>query len=299
MVTPTPTKIKNGVIGLNYILQDDAHYDNYGSNVRNESFCAINCFEGYSLRKQFEICWNRASEQHTNQLRHYIISFSKNEVDPENQAEMNLAMETAVDYFQEAFPNRQIIVALQRDGRGAMGNDCDLSPSANGLTPEQRSRGYFRKTCTAYMKEHFFDKYGINYDYGRNRGKYGLYERTFAETLDEYKRAFDGLKAEQAKDKPDKDAIADYEATIKDNKYVWKAHLTQNIRAARDSSVSWDDFVNRLGDFGVILEDSGKHIKYKLDPEEYARYTDAPYPDHPICRGKTLDPSFARDELIG
>ncbi len=68
MATPTPTKIKNGIDGLKYILEGDAHY---GDGQRNQYITKINCFDGISTYKQFGACWDLASDQHETQLRHW------------------------------------------------------------------------------------------------------------------------------------------------------------------------------------------------------------------------------------
>ena len=205
MVTPTPTRIQNGIIGLKYILEGEAHY---GDGNRNEYLSYINCLETKSnngIYKQFQACWKLASAQNETQLRHFIISFSNRELSADNESDIILAHEWATEFFAEAFPGRQILVATQRDNKNrilhvhAMVNNCRIG-DGKGFTESERSRGYFRIKATEFFKQKFAEN-NINYDYGRKHDRsYGLFEREFfdaesTEKLEKHLKAFQAYKA--------------------------------------------------------------------------------------------------------
>ena len=72
-------RIKFGRAGLDYLYKEESHD---GMHQRNEYISTVNCIDGVDLYKQFQYYWDRADERHQTQLRHYVISFSDREIDP-------------------------------------------------------------------------------------------------------------------------------------------------------------------------------------------------------------------------
>ncbi|MCR5291168.1 MAG: relaxase/mobilization nuclease domain-containing protein, partial [Treponema sp.] len=300
MVTPTPKRIKNGAAGLNYILKEAAHY---GEGPRNQYLSYVNMVEGVSFEKQFQYFWNRASDEHQVQMRHFIISFSDRELNANRSEDIQFAHENSTEYFKETFPNRQMLIATQIDGKShlihchAMISDCDILDS-KGFTEQERSRTFFRKTATDFFKKKFKEN-DIKYDYGRNHDPitYSQFERVFSEKAKRFMELQNVIDEEVFSDHPNQDKIAKLKVEQKDYKYVWKEHLKSKIQEAKEHSVSYDDFVEKLSDYGVKYIDSGKHNKFELFEKEYKKYTLKPFPKKSVCRGKTLSPDFSRDAL--
>lgn len=294
------TRIKQGKAGLNYILNEAAHNNH---EQRNEYVTGVNLMDGVSWYKQFQYYWDRANDGHETQLRHLICSFSARELDPENSADVRRAHELFTEYVQAYYPNRQIVVATQIDGKSglvhchAMINDCDMVDT-RGCNEQQRYYKFFMKTCDDFMQEH-----GIQLDAGRNKDVVSqktfeqIYEMKCKETIAQKKGLFEQLK--RAKDRGnamEAEQIMKKIGEIKEP-YIFKEHLKQRIQEAKEEAVSYDDFMQKLDSKGVIAEDSGKHNKFRLKEEEYAKFTDKPYPAKATCRGKTLSPDFSREAL--
>ena len=294
------TRLKTGKAGLNYILHEAAHN---GNDVRNQYLTGINLVDGVSWYKQFQYCWDRAADGHETQLRHLIASFSDRELDPNNPNDVRLGHELAVEYAEIYYPNRQIIVGTQTDGQGGyihchmMVNDCDIIDSSC-CNEQQRTFAYFMNTFDEFIKER-----GIVIDYGRNKDvvtkkKFEqIYEIKCAEV--EAQRAELTEQIDAAKSAGDADKAAKLQKKFDEIKdpYIWKEHLRQRIQEAKEEATSYDAFVDELDTRGVIYDDSGKHNKFRLKEEEYAKFTDKTYPEKATCRGKTLNPEFSREAL--
>jgi len=175
MYNSTGKRIKFGKAGLDYIYKEDAH-DN--SLMRNQHITELNCVPGVDVYKQFQYCWDYADERHETQLRHFIISFSENEFDPNSSADVAQAHLLAEELAEklwgpEVDRPRQCVVATQIDNgtivkdengeehiEGAhihshfIVNDCDMTASY-GFTEAERSKGWFRKQAEPFFKERF------------------------------------------------------------------------------------------------------------------------------------------------
>ncbi|MBQ8262337.1 MAG: relaxase/mobilization nuclease domain-containing protein [Lachnospiraceae bacterium] len=298
------TMMKRVVYGkatLNYILKESAHD---GSDKRNQYVTGVNLVEGVSYFKQFQYFWDKAEDYHETQVRHVIVSFSDRELDPTNQAHIKWAHEKGVEYIQEAFPNRQVLVGTQTDGAGGFihihfaVSDCDMIDSA-GFTEEQRTFGYLKRTCNK-----FFQEKGLKIDYGRNKDvqTYTQFERIFEEKVAEYNKKKAELTeqleaATAAQDAAKIEAINAKIGKLKEP-YNYKMHLTQRIQEAKEAATDYADFVTKLEEKGVIYDDSGKHNKFQLTEDEYHRFCDKDFPKKGVCRGKTLNEElFTREAL--
>lgn len=294
------TRIKQGKAGLNYILNEAAHNNH---EQRNEYVTGVNLVDGVSWYKQFQYYWNRANDGHETQLRHLICSFSARELDPKNPDDIRRAHELFTEYVQAYYPHRQVVVATQIDGKSglvhchAMVNDCDMIDT-RGCNEQQRYYKFFMKTCDDFMQEH-----GIKLDAGRNKDV--VSQKTF-EQIYEIKcketAATKEVLLKQLEIAKDRGNAMEAEQIMKKigeikEPYIFKEHLKQRIQEAKEEANSYDDFMQKLDSKGVIAEDSGKHNKFRLKEEEYAKFTDKPYPAKATCRGKTLSPDFSREAL--
>ena len=182
-----------------------------------------------------------------------------------------------------------------------MVNNCRIG-DGKGFSESERSRGYFRIKATEFFKQKFAEN-NINYDYGRKHDRsYSLFEREFfdaesTEKLDKHLKAFQTYKAAEAAGADD-ETLKPLKAEVSAHKFVWKELLIKNIKDCIAHSTSYDDFVANCPNYGIIYGDSRKHNQFRLTPEEYARYTDAPYPEKKAtCRGKTLG-GLAKEDLM-
>lgn len=295
------TRIKTGAAGIAYLMQEEAHDK---SGVRNQYVTPVNLVPGVSYYKQFQEYWDRADDRHETQMRHCIISFSDREFNPDNPADIARAHELVTDYVKETFPNRQIIIATQIDGKShllhshAMISDVEMD-TLKGFAENERTFGFLKETANQYMQEH-----GVKLDAGRSKDvvKYSQYERIYEQKVAETEAKKQAIrdKIEAAKSAHDLAKVSKLEEKLDSirSPYVWKDHLKQRIEEAKEMSTSYDDFKINLAVKGVNYDDTGTHNKYWLQEDEYHKFTDNEYPPSKhVCRGKTLNPEFAKDSL--
>ena len=110
------TNARHGASAIDYVLQEQGHY----KERRNEYITGVNLMLNgdVSVTEQMEQYWNKASEQNKTQVRRVVISFSEKEFDPENPESILRASELCRDGLAELYPDRQILVCTQTDGKG-------------------------------------------------------------------------------------------------------------------------------------------------------------------------------------
>lgn len=258
------TNAKHGASAIDYVLQEQGHY----KEKRNEYITGVNLMLSgdVSITEQMEQYWNKMSEQNKTQVRRVVISFSEKEFDPENPESILRASELCRDGLAELYPDRQILVCTQTDGKGGklhvhgLVNNVSMTDS-KGLGAGKTGFYYLKREMNKYMESH-----GVELDRGENHGK-------MRETQTE--RAFK-------------------EAQL----YVWKDDLLERIKEAKAASESYEQFIDELNNRDIEYDDSKKHNTFVLTDTE--RYVEdfGKEPDKPLkSRGKTLGEEFTKEKL--
>lgn len=219
---------------LRYVLEDKAHD---GSEERYISATAHNCTLN-NARSDFKKIRDRFNKNDNIQAYSYIISWGKDELDPDNLDDIEKAQEVGHRLGLKIFgDNRQFITALQRDGRGGnlhihlVGNSIDM---------------YNGSSLSGLVRKHSHIK----------------------ELSDEIQQEM-GIVNKNLEEKPfiDKQSIKEIKARNK-GAYVWKDDLKTRIYDCMNNPniLSYDDFKQSLlNDYGVevVERKSKKKDAYK------------------------------------
>ena len=100
------------------VMGRDSGNGHNGHEKRNQLIGTVNLLPGVRWETQMERYWNRASASHTVQLVQLILSWSKHELDPTNDDDLEKALDMAQDMVREHYPDRQALCFVQTDGEG-------------------------------------------------------------------------------------------------------------------------------------------------------------------------------------
>lgn len=239
-ITPT----NNGREAIMYARggeNERAHNDN---ETRNLLIGNVNMLpdEVMSYEDQMEKFWNRAGAQHKVQIRRIIGSFSKKELDPEDENSKYKALQMAQLFAEKYYPNRQAAIFIQADGAGGclhfhlLVNDCDMI-SAKGCNRDQQ--------------------------------KYWYVEKYFDEVAKDFIQLYEGQKETENKKSQYEREKAQEKESGKEVGYIWKDDLKDRIRISMTEASDRDDFLKKLSSHGVegkykTTKGNGDFILYEL-----------------------------------
>lgn len=208
------TRTANGAAAISYAINGSGHN---GSEARNEIVTAVRMHNKISYQTQMDKYWNRARPNHKTQIIRIVQSFSKNEFDPNDPADILKANEVGQAMIDEHYPDRQALVCTQTDGKGGCVHNHilinDVSMNKNkGCAKEQ----YYQPILKIWTDE-ITARY-TNLDFG-------------SEQHDKL------TQAERAKREK--------------GEYSYKDDLRQRISSAMKRSISEEDFLRRLNENGV------------------------------------------------
>ena len=258
------TNARHGASAIDYVLQEQGHY----KEKRNEYVTGVNLMLNgdVSVTEQMEQYWQKASGQNKTQVRRVVISFSEKEFDPENPESILRASELCRDGLAELYPDRQILVCTQTDGKGGklhvhgLVNNVSMTDN-KGLGAGMTGFFYLKREMNKYMESH-----GVELDKGENHGK-------MRETQTE--RVFK-------------------EAQL----YSWKDDLHERVKQAREASTSYEQFIDELNNRDIEYDDSRKHNTFVLTDTEAYVQDFGKEPDKVFkSRGKTLGEEFSKEAL--
>lgn len=258
------TSARHGASAIDYVLQERGHY----KEKRNEYVTGVNLMLSgdVSITEQMEQYWQKSSEQNKTQVRRVVISFSEKEFDPENPESVLRASELCRDGLAELYPDRQILVCAQTDGKGGklhihgLVNNVSMTDN-KGLGAGKTGFYYLKREMNRYMQEH-----GVELDSGKEHGK-------MRETQTE--RAFK-------------------EAQL----YSWKDDLLERVKQAKAASTSYGQFIDELNNRDIEYDDSRKHNTFVLtDTERYVEDFGKEPEKAFKSRGKTLGEEFTKEAL--
>ncbi len=208
------TRTANGAAAIAYAINGSGHN---GADARNEIVTVVRMHNKISYQTQMDKYWNRARPNHKTQIIRIVQSFSKNEFDPNDPADILKANEVGQAMIDEHYPDRQALVCTQTDGKGGCVHNHilinDVSMNKNkGCAKEQ----YYQPILKIWTDD-ITARY-TNLDYG-------------SEQHDKL------TQAERAKREK--------------GEYSYKDDLRQRISSAMKRSISEEDFLRRLNENGV------------------------------------------------
>lgn len=224
------TRTCNGRGALEYAYGKDKGHN--GNQNRNEMISCVNLLPGVDVATQMEKHWNKARSNHKTQVIRIVQSFSINELNPDEPADILTANMIGQEYAQRHYKGRQCVVFTQTDGKsGLVHNHIIVSDTDMETSKGCDRQQYYQPTLMQWTDE-LVREHGIELDEGT------------AKTKDK------STQTERAK--RDK------------GEYVWKDDLKMRIMAAMNESENEDEWLKNLPGFGVNIEvhDSKKRGRY-------------------------------------
>lgn len=223
------TRTANGAGALAYAYGKGKGHNDH--QHRNDMIANVNILPGVPTEVQMQKYWNRARANHKTQVIRVVQSFSINELNPDEPADILTANMIGQEFVQKYYPDRQAVVFTQTDGKsGLIHNhviisDTDMT-SSRGCDKQQ----YYQPTLAKWTDE--------------IAGQY--FELDFGDTT-----------------VPDKTTQTE-RAKRALGEYVWKDDLKSRITEAMNESESEEDWIRNLPAHGVNIEvhDSKKRGKY-------------------------------------
>ena len=248
------TASKNGRAAIRY-----ARGKGPGKNGRCVLITTINMLPGTDYADQMTPLWKRVRANHTTQVRRIIISFSKNELDPENAADIETANTIVKEFIKTYYPDRQAVLFYQNDGTGgclhchAIVNDVSLTDH-KACTRTQGHYTYVRKGI-----DNVAAKYITLDDGGKSASRQTHTERAKAEKAAVIMEGYPELQDEALR-----------RVLMKEKAYSYKEDMKQRIHEAALSSTDEDTFFDELKARGIsaIKKTSakyGEHYVYNFD----------------------------------
>ena len=223
--------------------------------------------------------WARASGKNKNQVRRIVASYSEKELDPHGEDSAYMALESAQEFVEGAYPNRKAAIFVQNDGKGEklhvhiLVSNVD-SIEYKGCTDEQ--------THYRYVENHFDRVAGrhVKLDFGKKaKEKYSQNERRIR---DENEEAAEKGRAEE---------------------YSWMEDLRERIQTAMENADSENDFLEALEDEGVkarygTSKRYGEYISYELvDVPPHMEGTNRKYKARSYTLGDAYGVEALREKL--
>lgn len=261
------TRTKNGADALKYAEGNGKGHN--GNGERNEFVSRVNLFASVSYLQQTQRYWDKARSNHKIQVIRIVQSFSKNEFDPKNLNDGSLANELGVEFAYAYYPNRQVVVFTQRDGKSGLWHNHVLVNDVEMGT---------LKGCENYQYKHSVVKSWND----KITSKYTTLDRGKQKTADKISRA-ERVKREQGE-------------------YVWRDNLKSRVHNAMEMSKTENDFeeclkANSVGATRKISKKYGEYFTYELlDTSNVPE--DCKLPNHKLLgRSYKLGTAYSLDAL--
>ena len=255
------TRTAKGRDAINYALGIDGKGHN-GKETRNQYISFINLpLQSDKNDKRFinafEDVWKHARKNHTCQMLRIVISYSLNELDPNNPADILKADEIGQKFAKENYPNRQAVIFTQIDGKSGLIHTHILISDVELETYKACSNILYKSDYVADMVDKVIESEGITLDYGQGMNK------------EEWEASKKGTK--------NRDTYTERHAR-ENGKYVWKDDLKARIASCMSSSTSESQFIDNMKKNGVLVEIHDAKTTKKKDGitktrEKYYTYT--------------------------
>lgn len=255
------TRTAKGRDAINYALGIDGKGHN-GKETRNQYISFINLpLQSDKNDKRFinafEDIWKHARKNHTCQMLRIVISYSLNELDPNNPADILKADEIGQKFAKENYPNRQAVIFTQIDGKSGLIHTHILISDVELQTYKACDNILYKSDYVADMVDKTIEESGITLDYGQGMNK------------EEWEASKKGTK--------NRDTYTERHAR-ENGKYVWKDDLKARISSCMASCNSESQFIDEMKKNGVLVEVHDAKTTKKKDGttktrEKYYTYT--------------------------
>ena len=227
-----------------------------GQNGRNILITTINMLPNGKYAEQMAVLWKKARSNHKVQVRRIIISFSKKELDPDSEEDVELANTIVKEFVKTYYPDRQAALFFQNDGNGGclhchvIVNDVSIS-DYKGCTRTQQFYKYVRNGIDTVAA-----KYIVLDDGGKLKSKQTHTERAKAEKAAKVMEEHPELQGEELR-----------KALIEKKAYSYKEDMKQRIHEAALKSCDLVSFFKELKARGIeaikkISPKYGEHFVY-------------------------------------
>ena len=240
---------KDGRAALRY-CEGSAHN---GNGKRNLLITAVNLLQGVDYADQMERLWRKSRKNHTTQVQRIVISFSKKELDPNNEANLEIANNIVTEFINTYYPHRQCVCYFQNDGKSGnlhahcIVNDCDLE-FVRACTKQQHHYKYVRRAIDSIASKYF------ELDSGeKSKTKQSQTERVKCERANEIRQQNKNLNEDELRN-----------LLIEEKAYSYKEDIKHRINLAKQISSSITDFISNLRKHGIeaVMKKSSKYGEY-------------------------------------
>ena len=223
------TRTVNGAGALAYAYGKGKGHNDH--QHRNDLIANVNILPGVPTEIQMQKYWNRARANHKTQVIRVVQSFSINELNPDDPADILTASMIGQEFAHTYYPDRQAVVFTQTDGKSHLIHnhiiisDTDMTAS-KGCDKQQ----YYQPTLAQWTNEIAGQYFELDFGNAKTPDKTTQTERAKREL----------------------------------GEYVWKDDLKSRITEALNESESEEDWIKNLPAHGVNIEvhDSKKRGKY-------------------------------------
>ena len=224
------TSSKNGAEAIRY-ARDGAGHD--GSEKRNQYMTGVNMMpdEVVPFEKQMGVYWNKKSSRNKTEAFRLIQSFGVDELNPDQPEDVLLAHRIGCETAKALWPDYQVAVFTQTDGKGHKIHNhlivCNVNTKTyKGLTGAQTKHDLYVKPKSDEICKKYI-------------------EVEPPEPVTEKV-----TQAERTKREKNEKLIAEG----KDPEYIWKDDLKDRIRKAKEASFDMDSFSKQLTLNGVEMD---------------------------------------------
>lgn len=248
-----------GAAAIRYALGGEDEKGHNNNKVRNQYITGVNMLPGESepYDKQMNRYWRRAAARNKVQVRRIIISFSRNELDPDNPESILKAAQICTEFVTENYPGRQALICIQTDGKGGLVHGHIL---VNNVSMEA---GTVKDALVRDHKDNNGKWVYVTRDVTVPSGRGCIDAQTNHNFVEQRAREVTERYIDIDRGKENKQHTTQTEQAKREKgEYVYKDDLRERIQAARDEAADYDDFLKRLSAHGVRLNRQGTSKKH-------------------------------------
>ena len=245
------TRTSNGADAIAYAEGNGKGHN--GNKHRNMCVSRVNLFDGDTadIVQQMRETWAHARSNHTTQIIRIVTSYSRNELDPDNPADILKADEIAQQVAEQHYKGKQVVIYTQIDGKSGLIHTHMLVNDVDPVTYKAcDNEQYWFSTVSKWFND-TVEKNGITLDYGEDKTKED-FEAERNNARDIVSRT-ERIKREQGK-------------------YVWKDDLKQRIASCMSSATSEAEFIEQLNAHGVNVDVHDPATRPKQKKPKYYTY---------------------------
>lgn len=272
---------KNGAALVNYVLDPEAHNN---AVSRNLYVTTVNLMpspdnDPSDYLRQLRHEWTLAHDRHVVQMRHMIFAASRKEygVSEENAIEFG---ETVKKYIKEYFPDRRAVIGVQCDTKGFYVDSKDMiirDKNGKAVRDEEKAKKisgdenvHMERVLHAHVAlsdAAMSDQKGI----GKIKSRFSYLVKTFDPFFVKETGIEIDMGERRGKSKYLKGKLSE-ELKTEDGMFIsFKADLADRIDQCIGTSKTFDEFIEKLPDYGVIIRTNKSGIQFH-ENEKHGKY---------------------------